>query len=178
MDDEHVGARRNDSARHGIERLFRVLLVDADAALDGHRHVDCRLHGRDAIADELGLAHQAGAEGAALHAVGRAADIEIDLVVAEVRADGGGLRERVRLRAAELQRHRMLAPIEADQPRAVAEDDGVGGHHLGVEQRATRHEAMEEPAMPVRPIHHGGDGEEMVEGGQLGHGAVIGRTPT
>ena len=60
------------------------------------------------IADEVRLGHQAGAEAAVLHAVGRAADIEIDFVIAELFADRRTLRERGRLGAAELQRDRML----------------------------------------------------------------------
>ena len=36
-------------------------------------------------------------------------------------------------------------------------DDRIGNHHLGVKQRMARHLAMEEPAMPVRPVHHRGD---------------------
>ena len=99
---------------------------------------DRRLHRRDAVADQLRLAHQAGAERARLHAVGRAADIEVDLVIAEVRADPRRLGELRRIGAAELQRHRMLDRIEAEQPLAVAVDHRIGRHHLGVEQRAAR----------------------------------------
>ncbi len=74
-----------------------------------------RLHGRDAIADELRLGHQAGAEAALLHAVGGAADVEVDLVVAEAFADRGGLGERGRVGAAELQRDRVLAVAQREQ---------------------------------------------------------------
>ena len=44
-----------------------------------------------ALGHQRRLAHQAGAEAAALHPVGRAADVEVDLVVAEVLADPRGL---------------------------------------------------------------------------------------
>ena len=99
-------------------------------------------------------AHQAGAERARLHAVGRAADIEVDLAVAERLADARRLGELVRIGAAELQRDRLLERIEAEQPLALPVDHRVGDHHLGVEQRAPRQLAMQEPAMPVRPVHH------------------------
>jgi hypothetical protein len=49
----------------------------------------------------------------------RAADIEVDLI-AEILADAGSRCELARLGAAELQRHRMLARIEAEQPPQVA----------------------------------------------------------
>ena len=65
-------------------------------------------------------------------------------------------------RAAELQRDRMLGGIEAEQPRAVAAQHRAGGDHLGVEPRAARQQAMEEPAMPVGPFHHRRDREAMV----------------
>ena len=44
-------------------------------------------------------------------------------------------RELGRLGAAELQRHGMLARIEAQQPLAIAVQHRVRRHHLGVEQR-------------------------------------------
>src|SRR5438445_11170933 len=64
-------------------------------------------------------------------------------------------------RAAELQRARMLERIKADELRAVAMQHGAGRDHLGIDERAARHEAMEEPAVPVGPLHHGGDGESV-----------------
>ena len=57
------------------------------------------------------LRHQAGAEAAILHAIGRAAGIEIDLVKAEIGADARACGKRARIGAAELQRHRMLGRI-------------------------------------------------------------------
>ena len=118
-----------------------------------------RAHGGDACGDQIGLGHQAGAEAALLHAVRRTADVEVDLVVAEAFADGGGLGELCGIGAAELQRDGMLVGCEAEQARAIAVQDGVGGDHLGVEERMAREPAMEGPAVPVRPIHHRGDAE-------------------
>ena len=92
MHDQRVGAGRDHAARQHVERNFRILVVDADPAFDRDRNCHRALHGRDAIGDQRRLRHQAGAEAAVLHPVGRTADIEIDLVVAEVLADlrGGG----------------------------------------------------------------------------------------
>ena len=87
MHDESVGAGRDGRARQGLERFGGILVVDADPTLDRDRHGNCGLHGRDARADERRLAHQAGSEPALLDAVRRAADVEVDLVVAELRAD-------------------------------------------------------------------------------------------
>ena len=77
----------------------------------GTRHA--RPHGRHAVGHQLRLGHQAGAEAALLHAVRRAADIEVDLVVAEPLADRRRLRELRRIAAAQLQRHRMLLGLNA-----------------------------------------------------------------
>ena len=147
-------ARRRDPLDQREQRLARLLLVDADAAFDGDGNFDRRRHRRDAFGDQRRLAHQAGAEAAVLHAVGRAAAIEVDLVVAEIGADARRLGEPLRLGAAELQRDRMFGRVEAEQPLARAEHDRVGGDHLGIEPRPTRQQAMEGAAMPVRPIHH------------------------
>ena len=159
MHDESAHAGGGDDIDETLQVALAVLLVDADAALDGHGHVDLPLHGGDARRDQLRLGHQAGAEAALLHAVRRAADIEIDLVVAVGLADRRRLAERHGIGAAELQRHGMLDLVHAEQARAVAVQDGRGGHHLGVEQRMTRELAVEGPAVPVRPIHHRSDAE-------------------
>ena len=142
--------------------LLRILLVDADAAFHRDRNANRRFHRGDAIGDQRRLRHQAGAEAAFLHAVGRTADIEIDLVIAEIGADARRSGKRRRLAAAELQRHRMLERIEAEQARAVAAQHRAGGEHFGIDQRAAREQAMEEPAMPVGPFHHRGDAEAAI----------------
>ena len=87
---------------------FGVLLVDADAAFDRDRNFYRLLHRRHAVGHQFRRLHQAGAERAGLHPVGRAADIEVDLVIAERLADARRLGELARIRAAKLQRHRML----------------------------------------------------------------------
>ena len=75
-----------------------------------------------------------------------------------MRADCASAR---RVRAAELHRDRVLGRIEREQARAVAVQHRAGGDHLGVDQRAAREQAMEEPAVPVRPVHHRRDAEPM-----------------
>ncbi len=132
MDDQRVGAGGNDIARQRIQRDFRILVVDADPALDRDRNTHRALHGGDALGDQIRLRHQAGAETAVLHPVGRAADIEVDFVVAEILADLGCAGEIARIGPAELQRDRMLAGIESKQPRAVAMDNGAGRQHFRV----------------------------------------------
>ena len=163
MHDQRVDAGGNNDARQRIERLLGILLIDADAALHRDRHAHRRLHRGNAIADELRLRHQAGTEASLLHAIRRTADIEIDLVIAEVGADARTLGERARVRAAELHGDRMLGRVERKQARAVAAQHRAGRDHLGVEQRAAREQAMEEPAMPVRPFHHRCDREASVQ---------------
>ena len=163
MHDERIGARALDRLRKNFERRFRILVVDADAAFDRDRDRHRRLHRGDAIADQCRLRHQAGAEAAVLHAVGRTTGIEIDLVKAEVGADARACGERARVRAAKLQRHRMLGRIVTQQPRPIAMQHRAGGEHFGIEQRAARQQAMEEPAMPVGPFHHRSDGKAAVK---------------
>ena len=91
-----------------VEALLGVLIVDADAALDRHRQVGGVAHGAHAVGHQLRLRHQAGAEAARLHAVGRAADIEVDLVIAERRGNPRRLGQFGGIGAAELHRDRML----------------------------------------------------------------------
>jgi len=79
-------------------------LVDADAVFD--RDVDAGrvAHGFDAIGDQIRFQHQASAKTARLHALGRAAHVEVDLVIAPLARHLGANRQRRRVGAAQLQR--------------------------------------------------------------------------
>jgi hypothetical protein len=159
--DQGCGAGRFHGIRHGVQRGFRILLVDAETAF--HRHGDAhrRPHGGNARTDQMRLGHQAGAEAAFLNTIGWAADVEVDLVVAEILGNARAFGERPRIGAAELDRHRVLERIEADEPLAVAAQHRARRHHLGIEQCPTRQQPMEEPAVPVGPLHHRRDTEPM-----------------
>ena len=87
MHDQRIRAGRDHAARQHVERNFRILVVDADPAFDRDGNFDRALHGGNAFRHQRRLRHQAGAEAAVLHPVGRTADIEIDFVVAEILAD-------------------------------------------------------------------------------------------
>ena len=159
MHDEIRATRRRHRVHEGEEAVVVLLLVHAEPALHRHRDAHRLAHGRDAFRDQRRFPHQAGAEAARLHAVGRAADVEVDLVVAPVRADAGRLGQQRGVAAAKLQRHRMLAPIEAEQALTVAVDHCLRVNHLGIQQRARRQHAMEGAAVAVGPVHHRGDRE-------------------
>ena len=85
--DERIGAGLLHRLDKYLQRLFRILIVDADAAFhrNGDRHGG--LHRGDAVADERGFGHEAGAEAPLLHPIGRAADIQVDFVEAKIRAN-------------------------------------------------------------------------------------------
>ena len=99
--------------------------------------------------------HEASAEAARLDAIGGAADIEIDLGIASLmrQARGGG--EFGGVGAAQLQRNGLLDGIEAQVTLRIAMDDCRAGDHFGEQQGMARQLAMEEPAMAIRPVHHG-----------------------
>jgi hypothetical protein len=94
MHDKRVSSGRTHLFRQREQRLTRLLIIDTEPAFDGNRHLNRALHRRDAIGDKIRLAHEAGAERAALHAIGGTADIEVDLAVAEIFRDLCGLCER------------------------------------------------------------------------------------
>ena len=162
MDDHRIRAGGDDAARERVQRRFRILIVDADPALHGDGNAHRPLHGADTLGNQRRLRHQAGAEPAVLHPIGRTADIEIDFVIAEILADPGRDREITRIRATELQRHRMFDGIETEQTPPIAVKHGARRQHLRVEPRPPRQQAMEHPAVPVGPVHHRGDGKAVV----------------
>ena len=140
---------------------IRVLLVHADPAF--YRDLGPPGGGVDhrgaGSGDEVRLPHQAGAEGAGLHTVGGAADIQIDLAITEIERGPHRLRQQFRLRAAELQGDGLFLHRKPQQAVAVAMNHRRRRHHLGIEQRVAAEEAVEIAAMPVRPVHHRRDGQ-------------------
>ena len=113
MHPQRIDAGCEHRAGEVVERNFGILLVDADPAFHRNGNGDRLLHRRDAFTDQRRRPHKAGAERARLHTVGRAADIEVDLAIAEAFADARSLRELFGVGAAELQRDRLLERIEA-----------------------------------------------------------------
>ncbi len=159
MNRESPAAGSGNLRDKGGERLVGIHLVDTDARLDGDRSLDSRDHRRHAVSHQVRLCHQAGAEAAALHPVAGAAEVQVDLIVAEVGAGARRHGEIRRLRTPELQRHRMLAGIEGQKALPVAVQDRSAGDHLGVEQRVSADATQEGPVVPVGPVHHGGNAE-------------------
>ena len=156
MNDEDAAA----GPRHGSDEVadegVALVLVDADAVLDRHRHVRHIDHGLDAVGHQVRLGHQAGAEGAALHPLAGAAAVQVDLVVAPLLAQLRAMRQVVRLAAAQLQGNRMLVLAEVEVARHVAMQQRARGHHLGVQQGVVAEQAVEMAAVAVGPVHHGG----------------------
>jgi hypothetical protein len=56
----------------------------------------------------------------------------------------------------------MFTGIEPEQTLPIAMKDGAGGQHFRVKPGTPRHQTVEDAAMPVGPIHHGGDAESSI----------------
>src|SRR5471032_234052 len=172
--DERRATGRGDAADEVAHEVVAGDVVDADAVLDGDVDGDGVAHGLDAVGHQLRLGHQAGAERALLHALGRAAAVQVDLVVAPLLAQPGGDGQVGRIAAAQLQGHRMLFVVEAQVALDVAVDQRAGGHHLRVQPGVARDLAVEQTAVAVGPVHHRGDGQAAARP-HGGRGGVGGR---
>jgi hypothetical protein len=53
----------------------------------------------------------------------------------------------------------VLFSIETQVPLYATMPQSTRGDHLGVQQCVLRQQAMEEPTVPVSPIHHGRNGQ-------------------
>jgi hypothetical protein len=160
VNDQRGAACARDRGRKAFEPFLLILFVDADAAFDGDRNRHGGTHRGQTFADAAGLGHETGAEATFLHAIGGTAAVEIDLTIAKVLADAGGECEFGGIGAAKLQGDRLLQGREGQKLFPAAELDCGRGHHLGIEQRPTRDGAVEGTAVPVRPVHHRGDGKD------------------
>ena len=116
-----IGAARDQFA----QRHFGVLIVHADPAFDGDGQGDRLAHRRHAVRHQLRLLHQAGAKAARLHPVGRATDIEIDLVIAEAFGDARGFGQ-----LPPVPTRPVAAPRDVRRPQSptAAHDRHAGSH--------------------------------------------------
>ena len=123
-----------------------------------------RLHGGDALGHQLRLRHQAGAEASLLHAIRRAADVEVDLVVAE--APRRSPPPRRAWPASEPPSCSATGCSSGEKPssRSRSPRSTASAVTISVYSSALpRQQPMEEPAMPIRPIHHRRDAEPVRE---------------
>ena len=155
--DEHLTTGLGHRAHKVAHKAVALDAVNADAVFDGDGHIDHVAHGFDAIGHGLRLVHQTRAESAALHPVGGATAVQIDFVVAPLRAQTRGVCQVVRVAATKLQSHRVLFGVEAQMALHIAVGERTGRHHLGVEQGVAREQAVEKTAMAIGPVHHGRD---------------------
>ena len=168
MNDEGAAAGIGHGSHEMNQLLIGIAVVHADAGLDGDGYRHRPRHGRHAVRHQRRLRHQAGAEASALDAVAGAADVEIDLVIAPVRAHASAFGQGSRLAAAELQGQRLFRGIKIQQTLPGAMQDGAGRDHFGVQKYPRRDQPQEIAAMPVRPVQHGGHGDQSLAGG-CGH---------
>ncbi len=158
-----------------------VLVVDADAAFHRHRHAHRVTHRLHAVGNQRRLVHQAGTETPRLHPIGRTAHIEVDLVITGLGAEPRGLRQFMRIAAAQLQRQWMLLLAVLEQAQLPPAHQRRTGHHFGIQPRPRRQQPVEVAAVPVGPVHHRGDADAPVagrrrdgNGGKLaGHAAIV-----
>ena len=154
MHDEGIAAGVGDGADEIAHEAVILDLVDADAVLDGDVDRHRVAHRLDAVGHQLRLGHQAGAERALLHPLGRAAAVQVDLVVAVLLAQLRAGGQVGRIAAAQLQGDRMLFLVEAQMALDVAIHQRAGGHHLGVQPGVARDLPVEHAAVAVGPVHH------------------------
>ena len=159
MDIERIDARADHGIGETVKALLGILIVDADAALDRHRPIGGVAHGTHAIGNEIGLCHEAGAELARLHPIGRAADIEVDLGIVVGLGQRNGPGQFSRIGAAQLQGNGRFPGVEAQMAVGVAIHDRGTGDHFGEKQGFARQQPMEVSAMPIRPVDHRRDAE-------------------
>ena len=149
-----AAAGRSHHIHEAMHELIVLTPVDANAMLDRHRHLHYRLHRRHAIGHPLGLGHQAGAKGPLAYPVTGAAAIQVDLVVAIGLPLTCGLRQQLRIIAAQLQHHAVALLAPPQQMVQITMRNGLCRHHLGIQPGPPRQQPVKAAAMAVGPVHH------------------------
>ena len=162
MHDESTAAGRGDRFNEVGQFVIAVPVIDPDSVLDGDHLAGSASHRRHALCDQGGFGHQTGAKATGLHPVGRAADVEVDLVVAPFLRQPRASGQVARIAAAELQGQRVLIGMVVEKPCRIAMQQRARGDHLGVENDMAADLAQEVTAVSVRPIQHRRNAEAVV----------------
>ena len=158
MHHEHPAIRSGCDGGHEVAQVVVALdPIDADPVLDRHRDRHRILHRLEAVRNQLRLGHQAGPESTRLDPLGRAADIQVDLVIAPLLGHSGTAREIPGVAAAKLKRERMLDRVEAQETLAVAVQQRPGGDHLGIQPAMAGDQTGEMAIEAVGPVQHRSD---------------------
>ena len=173
-----IAAAPSSSAMRPASVKVTWVVVDPDAQLDGHRHRPGGIDGRGDDGPEEGpVGGQRGAGALAGHLAGRAPEVEVDVVDADLidqPADGGP--HDLRVDAAQLDAAHRLVRAERGhgQGLGVALDQGPGGDHLAHVEPGPVSPAQAPEGDVGHPGHRGQhhrrvdlDGPEF-EGGQPG----------
>ena len=151
-------ALAGDCLNEIAQKLIAVLVVNADTGFHRDRNRHHIAHRLDAVGHQWRIAHQASAKHPVLHAVGGAADVEVDLIIAARLGQLRALRQGLGIAAAELQSNRVLF-FAIGQIVPFAVNNRPGGHHFGIQQRMPRQQPQEVAAVSVGPVEHRRDGE-------------------
>ena len=136
MHDKVLAACISHCADKVAHKVVALDAVNANAVLDGNGRVLHRItHGFDAICHQCGGLHQASTKSATLHAVARAAAVEVDFVIAPLLAHAGALREHGGVTAAQLQGYGVLFGVVAQMALRCATHNCAHVNHLGIQQR-------------------------------------------
>ena len=120
MRDDRGDTRFGHGANEIPKIFIAVVIIHTQAAFHGHGDIHRGPHRAQAFPHQIRFQHQAGAEAAFLHPVGRTTYVEVDLVVPERLAHLGAACQCIRLAATQLKRHRAFLRIEAQQALAIA----------------------------------------------------------
>ena len=118
--DEHAAAGSRNHSDEPSQVLITIMVVNADSALDGHRHRYCCLHRQITCSNPLRFRHEAGTETARLHPLGGAANIDVDFAVTGLFTETRAARHLLGIAAAELQGQWLLFRVVSQQVAAIA----------------------------------------------------------
>ena len=159
MDDKHLALAFPGYRFDKItQKRVAVLVINADTGFHRDRDRHDVAHRFNAVGNQLRVPHQAGAKHTVLHAIGRAADVQVNFIIAARLRQLRAVRQRSRIAAAELQGDRMLF-FAVGQIVALAVNNRTGGHHFGIQQRVARQLTQKITAVSVGPVEHRRDGK-------------------
>ena len=134
MDRKPADAGGADLIQKIWQDILRQLVIHPDPAFDRYIDRDCLAHGGRTIGHKFGGFHQYSPKAARLHPIRRAANIEVDLIIARRGAKPRRRRQLFGIRAAKLQRHGMFLSGMVQQMQRPTPHQSRRSHHFRIKQ--------------------------------------------
>lgn len=164
MKKERIGKGLKKMIRKRIKRSLSIMIVKEDKEFESERDGNSIINGGKKERKKIGSKNKERKESKGMEKIRREEEIEIDIVIEEIRKNMRGMNEIGRIGEKKLKRERILRRIEEKKKVERKEYGRIGEKNLGIEKREFWKENVKIKEMNVRKVNNGRKGKKRNDG--------------